>query len=139
MGIADFFRPRYRHSDVRVRAEAVRALTSDDAAILVQVARTDRDIGVRRIAIEKIREAPVLAELASAETERSLRDLAGERAAQLWVSDACSDDADTASPWAPALRTYPDETMAVMLRDAGFSEVSVSQPVRWSQVARALR
>ena len=54
MGIADLFRPKYRHSDVRVRTQAVKALTADDAAILVQVARTDRDIGVRRIAIEPI-------------------------------------------------------------------------------------
>jgi hypothetical protein len=96
MGIADFFRPKYRHSDVRVRTEAVKALTTDDAAILIQVARSDRDIGVRRIAIGKIEEAPVLAELAAAETERSLRDLAGERAAQLWQSTACDDDSEAA-------------------------------------------
>src|SRR2546427_9700785 len=82
MGIADLFRPKYRHSDVRVRTEAVKALTGDDAAILVQVARTDRDIGVRRIAIEKIDEAKVLAEIATAETERSLREFAGERAGE---------------------------------------------------------
>jgi hypothetical protein len=43
MGIADLFRPKYRHSDVRVRTEAVRALTADDAALLIQIARTDRD------------------------------------------------------------------------------------------------
>src|SRR5262249_35475454 len=96
MGIADLFRPKYRHSDVRVRAEAVRALTSDDAAILVQIARTDRDIGVRQLAIERIDEADVLAEIAGAETERSLRDFAGERAAKLWVSIACDDDAEAA-------------------------------------------
>jgi hypothetical protein len=89
MGIADFFRPKYRHSDVRVRVEAVRALTSDDAAILVQVAKSDRDIGVRRLAIGKIDEAGVLADLAAAETERSLRDYAGERAAELWQDSAC--------------------------------------------------
>lgn len=97
MGIADLFRPKYRHSDVRVRTEAVKALTTDDAAILVQVARTDRDIGVRRIAIEKIDAADVLADLASAETERSLRDFAGERAAQLWTQAACADDGDAAN------------------------------------------
>src|SRR5438094_9028696 len=96
MGIADLFRPKYRHSDVRVRTEAVKALTADDAATLVQIARTDRDIGVRRIAIEKIDEADVLAELAAAETERSLRDYAGERAAQLWQSTACGDEAEAA-------------------------------------------
>ncbi|MGE0547213.1 MAG: DUF349 domain-containing protein [Kofleriaceae bacterium] len=61
------------------------------------MARTDRDIGVRRLALERIDEADILAELAAAETERSLRDFAGERAAQLWTSHACSDDADDAS------------------------------------------
>ena len=96
MGIADFFRPKHRHSDVRVRTEAVRAMTRDDATTLIQIARTDRDIGVRRIAIEKIDQADVLAELASAESERSLRDFAGERAAELWRSAACSDDEDRA-------------------------------------------
>src|SRR5687768_15054819 len=97
MGIADLFRPKYRHSDVRVRTEAVKALTSDDAAILVQVARTDRDSGVRRIAIEKIDEAPLLAEIAEAEKERSLREFAGERAAQLYASTACKDNEDAAT------------------------------------------
>ncbi len=97
MGIADFFRPKYRHSDVRVRTEAVKALTAEDAAILEQVARTDRDIGVRRIAIEKIKTPDVLADLGSAETERSLRELITERAAELWVSGACSKDADEAN------------------------------------------
>src|SRR5689334_2283724 len=96
MGIADLFRPKYRHSDVRVRTEAVRALTAEDAAILIQIARTDSDTGVRRLAIERITTASVLAEIAAAETERSLRDLAGERAAQLWLSHACSHDAETA-------------------------------------------
>ena len=96
MGIADLFRPKYRHSNVSVRAEAVRALTPDDAAILVQVARTDRDAGVRRLAIERIDEAEVLAELASADHEPSVRDFAGERAAKLWSSAACGDDADEA-------------------------------------------
>lgn len=96
MGIANLFRPKYRHSDARVRSEAVRALTADDAAILIQIARTDRDAGVRRLAIERIATADVLAEIAAAEPERSLRDLAGERAAQLWVSQACSPDPEAA-------------------------------------------
>src|SRR3954471_23689481 len=97
MGIADLFRPKHRHSDVRVRVEAVRALTADDAALLIQIARTDRDTGVRRLAIERISTADVLAEIAAAEPERALRDLAGARAAQLWLSHACSADADKAA------------------------------------------
>jgi Domain of Unknown Function (DUF349) len=97
MGIADFFRPKYRHSDVRVRTEAVRALTADDAVILLQIAKTDRDIGVRRIAMSKIDTPSVLADLAAEESERSLRDFAGERAAELWTQAACSDDTDRAN------------------------------------------
>ena len=97
MGLADLFRPKYCHSNVAVRSEAVRALSSDDISILTQVAKTDRDIGVRRIAMEKIDEADVLAEIAGAETERSLRELAGERAAKQWTMTACGDDPDAAA------------------------------------------
>jgi hypothetical protein len=96
MGITDLFRPKHRHSDVRVRAEAVRALTADDAATLIQIARTDRDVGVRRLAIERVVTADVLAEIAAADSDRSLRAFAGERAAQLWLHHACSEDPDQA-------------------------------------------
>ncbi len=96
MGIADFFRPKHRHSDVRVRLEAVRAMTAEDAATLIQIARTDRDAGVRKVAIEKIDKADVLADIAAAEADERLRERAGERAAELWLSAACGEDADTA-------------------------------------------
>jgi len=96
MGIVDLFRAKHRHSNVRIRTEAVRAMNADDVD-LIKVARTDSDIGVRRIAIEKIAEAPVLAEIAAAETERSLRDFAGERAASLWKSKACGTNEDAAN------------------------------------------
>ncbi|MEP6864419.1 MAG: DUF349 domain-containing protein [Deltaproteobacteria bacterium] len=51
---------------------------------------------MRRLAIEKIHEADVLADIAAAETERSLRAFAGERAAELWQDNACGEDADAA-------------------------------------------
>jgi hypothetical protein len=54
MGIVDFFRPKHRHSNPQVRAEAVRALGADDADVLMQVAQADRDPAVRRLAIERI-------------------------------------------------------------------------------------
>ena len=96
MGIADLFRPKYRHSDVKVRLEAVRALTSDESDILAAVARTDREPAVRRIAIEKLDAADVLAAIAKEERDRALRDLAGARAAALWVTVACQGDAEAA-------------------------------------------
>ncbi len=124
MGIADFFRPKYRHSDVRVRAEAVRALTSDDAAILVQVAKSDRDIGVRRLAIGKIHEADLLAELAAAETERSLRDFAGERAAELWQDAACgANDASASSALSGIVRLGDQHALVEIAANAALPAI----------------
>src|SRR5688572_13763009 len=96
MGIADFFRPKHRHSDVRVRSEAVRALTAEDAAILTQIARTDRDAGVRRLAIGKIAKPDLLAEIAAEDADEGVREVARERAAELWMPVACGEDADAA-------------------------------------------
>ncbi|MBK7538183.1 MAG: DUF349 domain-containing protein [Myxococcales bacterium] len=97
MGLVDLFRPKYRHSDVAVRAEAVRALSADDAVILTTIAKSDRDPGIRKIAIEKLGQAEVLAELASAEADGGVRALATARAAELWRSTACGGDADAAN------------------------------------------
>ncbi len=98
MGIADFFRAKHRHSDPRVRAEAVRALSFEDRATeLVDVAKRDADIGIRRIAIAKIQTPEVLSELAESETERSLREYLAERANELYLARACSDNADAAT------------------------------------------
>ncbi len=87
LGIADLFRPKYRHSDVRVRAEAVRSLTADDAAILVQVARTDRDIGVRRHRDREDRRARrARGARRGRDRTQPARPITGERAAELWHS-----------------------------------------------------
>ncbi|MBK9032585.1 MAG: DUF349 domain-containing protein [Myxococcales bacterium] len=81
-----------------MRLEAVRALTSDEADILATVAKSDKDPGVRRVAIEKLERVELLAELAESEHDRGNRDLAGTRAAELWVSSACQgDDAELAA------------------------------------------
>ncbi len=97
MGITDFFRPKYRHSDVKVRLEAVRALSPDESDVLATVARTDRDPGVRKVAIEKLDLADVLAEIARDDDDRAVSSLASSRAAQLWISAACADDAKLAA------------------------------------------
>ena len=95
MGFVDLFRPKHRHSDVKVRLAAVQALTSDDGNLLATIARTDKDPAVRRLAIEKLEEVDVLADIFERETDDNLRDLAGSRAAELWVTSACQDDGST--------------------------------------------
>jgi hypothetical protein len=96
MGFVDLFRPKHRHSDVRVRSEAVRALANDEIEVLLQIAKTDRDPAVRKIAIEKIGDADVLADLTTTEKDDALIDLAGARAASLWTSVACGGDVEAA-------------------------------------------
>lgn len=92
MGLVDLFRPKYRHSDVSVRSEAVRALSADDAVVLTTIAKSDRDAGVRRLAIEKLREADVLADIAASESDSAVRSFAKGRAAELWSSAAGGSD-----------------------------------------------
>ncbi|MBP6839437.1 MAG: DUF349 domain-containing protein [Kofleriaceae bacterium] len=96
MGFVDLFRPKHRHSNTATRIEAVRAMTRDDLTLLVQVARTDRDPTVRKVAIEKIDQAETLAELAVGERDEALRDLTSARAGELWLHRACGDDAEVA-------------------------------------------
>ncbi len=48
MGIREWFTPKWRHSDPEVRKSAVKRLTDRD--VLVNIAKTDEDSGVRHIA-----------------------------------------------------------------------------------------
>lgn len=96
MGLADLFRPKYRHSDVAVRAQAVRALSADDAGILTTIAKTDRDASIRRIAIDKLGQPELLAEIAAGESDSAVRAAAATRAAELWRAAACSSEEDAA-------------------------------------------
>ncbi|MCE9574338.1 MAG: DUF349 domain-containing protein, partial [Deltaproteobacteria bacterium] len=87
----------------------MRALTPDDAAVLAQVAQTDRDAAIRRIAIEKLDEPEVLAAIAKADAERTNRDLAGARAAEILVSTALGEDEVAAAAALDALIDLGDQ------------------------------
>jgi Domain of Unknown Function (DUF349) len=88
MGLTDLFRPKYRHSDAAVRADAVRQMGADEAELVARIARDDRDPAVRRIAMDRIEDPAVLADIAAREPEPALRDHARARAAGLWAARA---------------------------------------------------
>jgi hypothetical protein len=88
MGLTDFFRPKYRHSDAAVRADAVRQMGADEAELVTRIARDDRDPAVRRIAMDRIEDPAVLADVAASESDPALRDHARARAAALWAARA---------------------------------------------------
>ena len=87
MGFLDLFRPKWKHSDPNVRLEAIKDLSAeDDLPRLMQVARHDRDVRVRRIAVKKIDDPELLIEVAGAEPDEDLRRDAVDKAAELMLS-----------------------------------------------------
>lgn len=94
MGFLDLFRPKWKHSDPNVRLEAIKDLSADDdLPRLVQVARHDRDVRVRRIAIKKIDDPDLLLEVAQAEPDEDLRRDALDKASDRMLAGALQADA----------------------------------------------
>jgi hypothetical protein len=105
MALGDLFRPKHKHSDAAVRAEAVRALGGDDTALLADIARSDDDPQVRRIALDKLSDPDLLAELAERESDPSVRAHARNRAVDRFLSAALAGqgDVDGAILWLAGL------------------------------------
>lgn len=89
MGFVDLFRPKWKHSKAAVRIEALRAMATEQTDIIVEVARTDAEDRVRRVAIEKLVDPEVLASIAKTDTSE-VGIFAGQRAAAMWVEAAVS-------------------------------------------------
>ncbi|MFQ5791560.1 MAG: DUF349 domain-containing protein, partial [Acidobacteriota bacterium] len=88
MSMLDRFRPKWQHSDVEVRASAVRRLRKEDTELLSAVARTDPDARVRRIAVKKLETPRLLLEIGEKDPDPGLREYATERAYHLLVAIA---------------------------------------------------
>lgn len=91
MGFLDFFRPRWRHSNADVRAEAVRQLGADDLDLLRRVLREDPEARIRRIALKKIDDPETLERVAAEDADSALRKEAEEKAQAHLVQLALSD------------------------------------------------
>ena len=96
MGIADLFRPKWKHSDAEVRATAVQKLGPEEMEALVAIASNDDDPAVRRIAIKKIDDPEILAKLAQNDPERTLQRMAADKANGILTAKAVADDAEEA-------------------------------------------
>lgn len=122
MGFSDLFKPKWKHSNPEVRAEAVRALGDDEAALLAAIAKSDADARVRRIAVKRIVDADVLSEVAAHDPDESLRKAAIEKAEELLSSAAVAGDDDALD--ALAKLGHPRLLVPVALKAAD-SEVRV--------------
>ena len=80
-------KPKWLHSDPLVRLDAVRTLPADDQTLLASLARTDADARVRRAAIKRLRDAPVLADLVQQESDAGVRSEAQDALLHLVMGD----------------------------------------------------
>lgn len=92
MGLANFFRPKHKHSDPAIRAQAVRQLGNDEAEILAHIAASDESPKVRVLAIERLDDPEVLVELAQSEIDAEVKRCATERAAERLRGQALGGD-----------------------------------------------
>ncbi len=100
MAIGDLFRPKHKHSDVTTRVEVVRGLGAEDADLLAEIASTDDDAQVRRLALDKLSDADALARIAASERDPALRAHALERATARFTVQAMSgQDVEGALVW----------------------------------------
>ncbi|MBI4508889.1 MAG: DUF349 domain-containing protein [Deltaproteobacteria bacterium] len=129
MGFFDLFRPKWRHSDAKVRSEAVRELGHDQVDILIQIAKRDEDARIRKIAIKKLEDPSVLREIAADDPDEGLRRVAEEKASELLVTQALSQREDAA-----AIRALG---LVVNQRDLGtIARQAASPVVRQAALAR---
>ena len=122
MGILDKLRPQSKstHPDPNIRIEAIHELDPEDLESLNAFAKDDSDARVRRVAVARIGDASVLADIVRNESEGSVRDHA---LGQL-VEQASKHDAAVAMTAVAALASLGREReLAQVAKAAGPDEV----------------
>ncbi len=122
MGILDKLRPQSKstHPDPNIRIEAIHELDPADIESLNAFAKDDTDARVRRVAVARIGDASVLADIVRNESEGSVRDHA---LGQL-VEQASKHDASVAMTAVAALSSLGREReLATVAKAAGPDEV----------------
>jgi hypothetical protein len=128
MSFLDRFKiqPKYKSTDPEIRAASVAELTGseEDAAVLLQLAREDADVRVRRAAAARIDDVGVLAGIAGSDQDPGLREELLGRLANIAVGDA-------AEPAAKALAALTD-----VKQIAAVAKTSPVESVRAAAVGR---
>jgi hypothetical protein len=122
MGILDKLRPQSKstHPDPNIRIEAIHELDPGDLESLNAFAKDDADARVRRVAVARIGDASVLADIVRNESEGSVRD----HALSQLVEQASKHDAGVAMTAVAALASLGREReLAVVAKASGPDEV----------------
>ena len=122
MGILDKLRPQSKstHPDPNIRIAAIHELDPGDVESLSAFAKDDSDARVRRVAVARIGDAAVLADIVRNESEGSVR----EHALGQLIEQAQKHDASAAMPAVAALASLGREReLATVAKAAGPDEV----------------
>lgn len=122
MGILDKLRPQSKstHPDPNIRIEAIHELDPADLESLNVFAKDDADARVRRVAVARIGDASVLADIVRNESEGSVRD----HALSQLVEQASKHDAEVAMTAVAALASLGREReLAQLAKAAGPDEI----------------
>jgi exonuclease SbcC len=115
------FRPRWEHSDPRVRRKAFESGDAPAEAVLM-AARSDSDPAVRQCAVERLEDLDLLAELAVSEPLAAIREAAGRRQRILLAAPA--QDGPALEGRLQAIRRHPSpELCAILAREAQAAEI----------------
>ena len=111
MAFLDRLRPKplWMHPDPETRSAAVRRLGTADREVLVSIARTDADPRIRRIAVRKLDDAGIVADLARTDDDAGVR----EEAAGFLLSVALEGQDEGAGSTALAALTESRDVAAV--------------------------
>ncbi len=95
MSFLDRFKPtpRWKHADAVVRAAAIAEIPADGEHrdLIAELARDDDDVRVRRAAVARLSEVPLLVILARSEKDAELRREVAERLVSIATADAETD------------------------------------------------
>ncbi|HET7746021.1 MAG TPA: hypothetical protein VFM29_01890, partial [Vicinamibacteria bacterium] len=79
MSLFDRFRqPEWKHADPAVRVAAIRRLGPADHEVLLGIVKTEADASMRRVAVRKLSDPVVLAEVARGDQDEGVRETAAE-------------------------------------------------------------
>lgn len=132
------FRPKWRHRNPAIRAEAVQLLSTDNSDF-IEVVRSDPDSGIRRQALRRVTDIQLLLEIGQSDGDAPVSRAASRR---LWYLLAQSEDAAAVEQTQTVLQQHGDDEMAeYLIRHCKSATVrlqalvEIQQPALLSEVA----
>jgi len=84
MSLLDVFKPKWQHSDSAMRKQAIQSLDSTDLDALLEIARNDSEVEMRKLAIQKISSTAHLSDLLKTEQDASVQNAIKEALRKHW-------------------------------------------------------